>query len=201
MSERRNVAIYVHDDVEVLDFCGPFEVFGAAETGQGESAFRVFTVAKTAAPITTNNGMKIIPNYDFSDCPRLDILLIPGGRTGVILNDPEAMKWIKQQTEQIDYSLSVCTGALVLGKLGLLDGLSSTTHYSAYDRLQAIAPKTTVRRGARYVDNGRIITSAGVSAGLDMALHVVSKLVSEESALATARYMEYDWRRVPEPST
>jgi len=201
MSEPRNVAIYVHDDVEVLDFCGPFEVFGAAGLENGENAFRVFTVAKTASPITTNNGMKIIPNHDFSNCPPLDILLIPGGRTRVILNDPEAMGWIKQQTDRIEYSLSVCTGALVFGKLGLLDGLSATTHYSAYDILQEIAPKTTVRRGARYVDNGRIITSAGVSAGLDMALHVVSKLVSEESALATARYMEYDWRRVPEPST
>lgn len=200
MSKQRTVAIYIHDDVEVLDFCGPFEVFGAASDNDGQ-AFRVFTVAKTAAPISTNNGMKIIPNYDFSNCPILDILLIPGGRTGVILNDPDAMDWIKKQTDQIEYSLSVCTGALVYGKLGLLDGLSSTTHYSAYERLQEIAPKTTVRPGARYVDNGRIITSAGVSAGLDMALHVVSKLVSEESALATARYMEYEWRRVPEPST
>lgn len=194
MSKQRNVAIYIHDDVEVLDFCGPFEVFGTRQE------FQVFTVAKLATPITTNNGMKIIPNYHFGDCPPLDILLIPGGQTGVILNDPEAMEWIKQQTDKIDYSLSVCTGALVLGKLGLLDGLSSTTHYGSYDLLQEIAPKTTVRRGARYVDNGRIITSAGVSAGLDMALHVVAKLLGEESALATARYMEYDWRRVPEPS-
>src|SRR5579859_7590923 len=196
MVKQQNVAIYIHDDVEVLDFCGPFEVFGAAGTESGESAFHVFTVAKTAAPITTNNGMKIIPNCDFNNCPTLDILLIPGGRTSVILNDLEALEWIREQANRTEYALSVCTGALVYAKLGLLDGLSATTHYRSYDRLQEMAPKTTVRRGARYVDNGRMITSAGVSAGLDMALYVVSKVVSEESARATAEYMEYDWRRL-----
>src|SRR5262245_5667553 len=110
MFKQRNVAIYIHDYVEVLDFCGPFEVFGKPRQND-QQAFQVFTVAKLATPITTDNGMKIIPNYHFGNCPPLDILLIPGGYTNVILDDPEAMEWIKQQADNIEYLLSVCTGA------------------------------------------------------------------------------------------
>ena len=110
----------------------------------------------------------------------------------LLLENPAAMAWIEEKTRDTEYLLSVCTGALAFGKLGLLDGLESTTHYSAYDALEQIAPRTIVRRGARWVDNGKVMTSAGVSAGTDLALHLVDRLLGPESAQATARYMEYE---------
>jgi transcriptional regulator GlxA family with amidase domain len=192
-SQPRNVAIFIYNKVEVLDFCGPFEVFGVTTAAHGVPAFKVFTVAERAEPIAANTGLKIIPDYSFADCLPLDILLIPGGDGRNLVKNQPLLDWVRARAEQTEYLLSVCTGALVYAKLGLLDGLDSTTHYSALELLQQIAPQTTVRSGARYVDNGRIITSAGISAGIDMALHVVAKLVGEEAAAQTARYMEYDY--------
>lgn len=191
---RRNVAIVIFDEVEVLDFCGPFEVFGVARDMHDTTAelFNVYTVAEHDAPVFARNGLSVNPKYTIHTCPAPDIVLVPGGRgTRQAMHNQPLMNWINAQDSEL--MLSVCTGALMLGKLGLLDGLSATTYHTAFDELQAVAPNTTLRPGERFVDNGRVITSAGVSAGIDMALYVVGKLHGLEQARWTARYMEYHW--------
>jgi transcriptional regulator GlxA family with amidase domain len=196
----RNVAILIFDDVEVLDFCGPFEVFGV--TGQrdgGEFPFRVYTVAAVAKsePTLARNGLSVNPNYTIENCPQPDILLVPGGYgTRRLIHDETVLQWIKAQSERVELLLSVCTGAL-LGKAGLLDGLSATTHWSAMDELRAVAPNTEIRPDERYVDNGKIVLSAGISAGIDMSLYIVSRLLGKAQAAETARHMQYDYWKEP----
>jgi transcriptional regulator GlxA family with amidase domain len=188
----RNLAILVHDDVEVLDFCGPFEAFGV--TGDTDHAyFNVFTVADEARTVRANTGMLIQPNHTIDDCPPLSMLLIPGGSTGVILENPRLMAWIAEQEQQVEHLMSVCTGAMVLATLGLLDGLEATTHYGSYDRLQEAAPSAVVRRDVRVADNGHIVTGAGVSAGIDLALHMIARLYGLQETDDVAQYMMYRW--------
>jgi transcriptional regulator GlxA family with amidase domain len=188
----RNVAILIFDDVEVLDFCGPFEVFST--TGQRPGAFRVYTVAEKPDPVTARGGLSVNPAYTIADCPPPDILLVPGGfGTRREMRNAALTEWIKTQAQTAERILSVCTGALLLAKAGLLDGLEATTHWAAMDLLREAAPNTTVHADRRYVDNGRIILSAGVAAGIDMSLYVVAKLHGAETAQETARNMEYDW--------
>lgn len=189
----RNVAIMIFDDVEVLDFCGPFEVFAVSRDATGESLFNVYTVAEHDAPVIARNGLSINPNYTLETCPKPDILLIPGGRgTRTAVDNPALLNWITTHDSDSELTLSVCTGAFLLAKVGLLDGLAATTYHTAFDTLQALAPTATLRPDDRFVDNGRIITSAGISAGIDMALYVVSKLHGAEQAIRTAQHMEYD---------
>ena len=188
----KNLAIVVHDDVEVLDFCGPFEAFGV--TGDsGEAYFNVFTVADEARVVRANTGMLIQPNHTIDDCPPLSMLLIPGGSTSVILENPRLMAWISEQDKHVEHLVSVCTGAMVLATLGLLDGLEATTHYGSYDRLQEAAPNAVVRRDVRVADNGHIVTGAGVSAGIDLALHMIARLYGMQEANDVAEYMMYRW--------
>jgi transcriptional regulator GlxA family with amidase domain len=188
----RNLAILVHDDVEVLDFCGPFEAFGV--TGDtGQAYFNVFTVADEARVVRANTGMLIQPNHTIDDCPPLSMLLIPGGSTSVILQNPRLMSWISEQDKHVEHLVSVCTGAMVLATLGLLDGLEATTHYGSYDRLQEAAPNAVVRRDVRVADNGHIVTGAGVSAGIDLALHMIARLFGMQEANDVAEYMMYRW--------
>jgi transcriptional regulator GlxA family with amidase domain len=193
----RNVAILIFDDVEVLDFCGPLEVFGV--TGQrndGEPPFYAYTVATKNEPILARIGLSVNPNYTIENCPPPDILLVPGGYgTRRLIHDETILQWIKAQSERVELLLSVCTGALLLGKAGLLDGLSATTHWAAIDELRAVAPNTEIRPDERYVDNGKIVLSAGVSAGIDMSLYIVSRLLGKAQAAETARHMQYDhWK-------
>lgn len=193
----RNVAILIFDDVEVLDFCGPLEVFGV--TGQrndGEPPFYAYTVAAKSEPILARIGLSVNPNYTIENCPPPDILLVPGGYgTRRLVHDETILQWIKAQSERVELLLSVCTGALLLGKAGLLDGLSATTHWAAIDELRAVAPNTEIRPDERYVDNGKIVLSAGVSAGIDMSLYIVSRLLGKAQAAETARHMQYDhWK-------
>jgi transcriptional regulator GlxA family with amidase domain len=193
--KQRNVAILIFDDVEVLDFCGPFEVFSVTGEGADERPFNVYTVAGKAGPVLAANGLSVNPAYTIDDCPRPDILLVPGGTgTRRAMNDEKLLAWIGQQAGEVELLLSVCTGSLLLGKAGLLDGLEVTTHHSALDLLGRVAPEATLRPGERFLDNGRIVVAAGISAGIDMAFHVVRRLLGMEAALETARYMEYDWR-------
>jgi transcriptional regulator GlxA family with amidase domain len=195
----RNVAILIFDDVEVLDFCGPFEVFSV--TGQrdgGEPPFHVYTVATKNGPILARNSLSVNPRYTLESCPQPDILLVPGGYgTRRLVHDETILQWIKTQSERVELLLSVCTGALLLGKAGLLDGLSATTHWAAMDELRAVAPNTEIRPDERYVDNGKIVLSAGVSAGIDMALYIVSRLLGAAQAAETARHMQYDHWKEP----
>lgn len=191
----RNVALLIFDDVEVLDFCGPFEVFGV--TGRddgGERPFRVYTVAETARPVLARNGLSINPMYTLAKCPPPAILLVPGGQgTRREIQNEALVNWIKTQAERVELLLSVCTGALLLAKAGLLENLSATTHFRAFDELRALAPNTTLCPDERYVDNGKIILSAGISAGIDMSLYVVERLLGADQARATARHMQYDY--------
>ncbi len=196
----RNVAIVLYEGVELLDFAGPGEVFQAAGgvgTYRDQRAFNVYTVATTTKPITSQRFLKVVPNYSIEDAPRPDIIVIPGGGSDVLIQDAKFMAWAAKASHDAELTLTVCTGAFIPAKLGLLDGIASTTWYGAIDKLRAAAPKTTVQSGRRFVDNGSIITTAGVSAGIDGALHTVARLAGRAVADGTARYMEYHW--TPEP--
>ncbi len=191
----RNVAILLFNEVEVLDFAGPFEIFSV--TGRrdgGDPPFNVYTVAEKPGTISARNNLIVQPHYTLDTCPTPDIIVIPGGYgSRAAMKNPVLVEWVKRQHQQTELTLSVCTGALVLATAGILDGLQATTHYGSYDLLGEVAPQTTVIRGVRYVDNGKVITSAGVQAGMDMALHVVARLLGEDKARETAHYIEYVW--------
>jgi transcriptional regulator GlxA family with amidase domain len=187
---RLNVAIFIHDGVELLDFAGPGEVFAAAGGG---TAFRVYTVATSRDPITSQGFLKVTPEFTLIDCPKPDVVVLPGGATGVPLRDPKVIDWVKVTAADADVVLSVCTGAFLLAKAGLLNGKEATTHWGSIDRLRAAAPKATIHADRRVVDNGKVVTAAGVSAGIDASLHVVGRLLGAPAAKETARYMEYRW--------
>jgi transcriptional regulator GlxA family with amidase domain len=196
----RKLAILLFNEVEVLDFCGPFEVFATTGQRAGDGDFRVYTVAEKPGPILARNGLSVNPTYTFADCPKPDILLVPGGRgTRREMNNQALLDWIRGQFDGLELLLSVCTGALVLAKAGLLDGLSATTHFLAFEELRAVAPNTTLRPEERYVDNGKIILSAGVSAGIDMSLYVVARLHGADKAAETARHIQYEYWPQPTP--
>lgn len=195
MEPQRNVHIFLFDDVEVLDFAGPFEVFSVTGRERGERNFSVHTVAGTMDPVRARNGLTIIPCCTFTTCPPVDILVIPGGYgTRREMRRPSTIEWIQQASEQASLTLSVCTGALLLAKAGLLDGLSATTHHGSLELMAETFPDITVRPDRRIVDNGTVITSGGISAGIDMSLYVVSKLLGPMAAVETAEHMEYDWQ-------
>jgi transcriptional regulator GlxA family with amidase domain len=201
MARTRSVGILIFPDVEVLDFCGPFEVFSVAGHQVTPGSFNVFTVAAQPGMLHARNGLKVTPDFSFDDCPQIDLLLVPGGQgTRPLLKDEALLGWINTRSEHAELVLSVCTGSLLLGKCGLLDGLASTTHHRLFDLLAQVAPKTDVRRNQRVVDNGRVITSAGVSAGIDMSFHVVARLLGEEIAAKTAEFIEYPWQPRPAKS-
>lgn len=195
----RNVAILIFDDVEVLDFCGPFEVFGVTglRDKEKEPPFYVYTIAEKAEPVIARNGLSINPAFTLENCPPPDILLVPGGfGTRKQMHNAALLAWVKAQSERVELLLSVCTGAFILAKASLLDGLAATTHFASLDTLREIAPNTEIRPNDRYVDNGQVILSAGVSAGIDMSLYVVARLLGSEKAAETAHHIQYDyWAR------
>jgi transcriptional regulator GlxA family with amidase domain len=198
----KKIAIVLFDDVEVLDFAGPFEVFSVTGKRKVGHSYEVFTVAEKDT-ITARNQLVVKPVYTFATMPAADIILIPGGGGNHAdgrpfgsrkeMDNPGMIHWVQQQSKQVELTLSVCTGALILAKAGLLENLEATTHFMALDTLKQLAPNTKVVSDKRYVDNGKIILSAGVSAGMDMAFYVVSKLQSPEVARETAQYMQYDY--------
>lgn len=191
----RNVAIILFEDVEVLDFAGPFEIFSV--TGQRSPSgaqFRVYTVAETMELVSARNGLLVQPHFTFETCPPPDIVVMPGGRGTVTQQrNPVLLAWLQAQAQRVELMTSVCSGSVVLGAAGLLDGLRATTHHSDLDELRAAAPTVTVLEHVRFVDNGFVITSAGVQAGMDMSLHVVSRLLGKEAARETAHHIEYLW--------
>ena len=193
----RQVGILLFDDVEVLDFAGPFEVFSVAgrNAGRGEPSFVVSTVASRPGPVVARNGLTVVPHFTVANSPAFDIVVVPGGYgSRALLADETVLDWVRRRDADAELTLSVCTGALVLGAAGLLNGLEATTHHGALDELRRWAPAAKVLPDARIVDNGRVILSGGISAGIDMSLHVVARLLGMEQARETARYMEYDWR-------
>ncbi len=193
-----NVGILIFDEVEVLDFCGPFEVFATTGVSSGAASagalFRVFTVAETGATVRCRGGLLVQPHYTLADHPPLDLLVVPGGwGTRREVHNPLLLDWIAAQDQTTQLTLAVCTGAFLLAERSLLNGLAATTHWASLDRLQATYPQIAVQRDRRYVDSGHIVTSAGVSAGIDMALHIVRRLCGPAVAADTARHMEYNW--------
>jgi len=180
-----SVCFYLKDGVEVLDFAGPMEVFSAA-------GFKVFTVSKKKEPLKSQGILTVMPDFSIADAPPADIIAFFGGNTGPSVADGELISWVRSRVSSTRYFFSVCTGAFILGKAGILDGLTATTFHSAIDGLRAALPTTKVLSNVRFVDNGKVITTAGVSAGIDGALHVVAKLKGEDAASAATQYMEYD---------
>lgn len=185
---RRNVAIVLYQGVELLDFAGPGEVFAAAG-----DAFRVYTVAETKQPLLSEGFLTVLPEFSIADAPAPDILVIPGGSVRSVIRSPAMLAWVKQVTAKDEVTMSVCNGALVLAENGALAGLKATTHWSALAALRAREPRATVLDDARFVDNGRIVTTAGVSAGIDGALHLVARLLGDAEAAEVAHYMQYEW--------
>jgi transcriptional regulator GlxA family with amidase domain len=159
--------------------------------------FQVYTVAEILKPVIARNGLSVNPSYQLSDCPAPDILLIPGGLgTRREMHNAVLIDWIRDRAVNTELILSVCTGALLLAMAGLLDGLEATTHHGAIDLLREMAPRTRVNPEKRFIDNGKVIVSAGISAGIDMSLYVVARLLGDAEARKTARYMEYDWKGI-----
>ncbi|MSR06562.1 MAG: DJ-1/PfpI family protein [Gemmatimonadetes bacterium] len=198
------VGIFIFDDVEVLDFAGPYEVFSRARLTPGlesrrsdETApFRVFTVAAKAETITATGGLRVVPDYGFATTSPIDLLVVPGGfGTRRLLEDFAALDWIRGSAAGARQVTSVCTGALLLAKAGLLAGRRATTHWGSLDLLASLDPTIQVERIRRVVEDG-IVTSAGVSAGIDMALLMVERLCGAEVANETARYIEYQRRPI-----
>jgi transcriptional regulator GlxA family with amidase domain len=190
----RQVAILVFDDVEVLDFAGPFEVFSVTSWEQEPKPFQVSIVAENPGPVLARNGLSINPSYTLHNMPAGDLVIIPGGfGTRREMNNPAILNWVREQAQRVELLLSVCTGSLILAKAGLLHGLRATTHHLRYDLLSECAPGCKVLQNQRIVDAGKIITSGGIAAGIDMSFHVVTKLLGEKIARETAEYMEYPY--------
>jgi putative intracellular protease/amidase len=186
-AERKKVAILVFEGVQIIDYTGPYEVFGQAGCD-------VFTVAERSDTLTTNMGMMIVPNFTLENCPHADIVVLPGGNVDPSLEHPAIIHWIKESADKATYVLSVCNGAFFLAKAGMLDGLTATTFHRLLDNLQREAPKCRVVSDQRFTDNGKIITSAGLSSGIDGALHVVEKMHGKGFAQQLALGIEYNWQ-------
>jgi transcriptional regulator GlxA family with amidase domain len=196
----RNVAIVLYDGVEVLDFAGPSEVFASAGNiagAPGAPAYRVYTMAATKAPVKSQGFVTVVPEYSIDDAPKPDIIVIPGGQSGSLTADARFMAWAKPAIEASELTLTVCSGAFVAAKAGALDGRPATTWYGSVPLLKKEYPNVQAQEGRRFVDSGKVVTTAGVSAGIDGALHVVARLTGRNTADRTARYMEYHW--TPEP--
>lgn len=192
----KKVAVVVYEGVEILDFAGPSEVFVAAgsfASNKGEQAFKVYTVAQSKEPIISQRFLKVLPEFTIENAPQPDIIVIPGGGSHVLTQDPKFMAWARKTMDQASTVLTVCTGAFVPAQEGLFDGLDVTTYYGAIQGLREQTPKARVHEGRRFIDNGKFVTTAGVSAGIDGALHVVARELGRVVADQTAQYMEYRW--------
>lgn len=195
------VAIYIFDNVEVLDFAGPYEVFTTASrvlykmnASLENLPFEVFTVGQTRKSVYARAGLKLHPDYSITSHPTPDLLIIPGGVVTQEMEHEETVAWIKSVSQETTITASICTGAFLLAKAGLLEHKKATTHWEDMDELSSLFPSITLERGKRFVDEGKIVTSGGISAGIDMSLHLVERFVSRELALQTARQMEFDWK-------
>lgn len=197
--ERKRVGIVLFEDVEVLDFCGPFEVFSVTRLNEEKrrdepSPFEVVLVAESPGAVTTTGGMKVLPHYTFENCPRLDIIVVPGGwGFQNELKNPITLDWLRVRAAEAETLTAVCTGSPLLASAGLLDGLHATTHWRWLDWMRDSFPAVTVEYGKHFVKEGRVFTSAGISAGIDMSLKVVAHYFGEGIARATARHMEYPY--------
>jgi transcriptional regulator GlxA family with amidase domain len=182
------VAFLISDGAVVIDFCGPWEVFhDVMIPGSQQMPFRLYTVAETKKPIRTSGGMQIVPDYTIQDAPAPKVIVIPAQSAP----SPEVLEWIKKSSKTTDVTMSVCTGAFVLAKTGLLNGKSATTYHGAFGSFSIEFPEIELKRGARFVENGNLATAGGLSSGIDLALRVVERYYGREVARQTAYNMEY----------
>lgn len=197
----RRVGIYIYPEAEVLDFSGPYEVFSTASRVAGRRTpaapppFEVMLIAESPGLVRARAGYEVRAHCAIDAHPPLDVLVVAGGVASAELAKPHVIDWIARTAAGSELTASVCTGAFLLGKAGLLESREATTHWEDVDELIAMLPTTTVLRDAPWVDSGTIVTSAGISAGIDMSLHLVERLVGRDLAEATARQMDYRWRR------
>ena len=198
----QTIGIYLYKDAEVLDFAGPFEVFNTASRvykrihpGSSELRFKVVTIAENPGIVSARAGLLVMPDYVISQHPPLDVLIMPGGIHMAEMEKPQVLEWVRRVNSGTHITAAVCTGAFILGKAGVLGSSNVTTHWEDIPDLRTLLPGCKVLENARWVDEGHIVTTAGISAGIDMALHLVSRLEDEALAVLTARQMEYDWQK------
>lgn len=188
----KSIALLLFDGIELMDFAGPLEVFSVANKLHDQHLVTITIVSPRGGPIQTANGLKIEVDRACADVEQADFLIVPGGvGTRKLLSDPILIEWIAQIAAKAPTVLSICSGSLLLGKAGLLDGLEATTHHAVFDELAGVAPGAKIVRGVRFTDNGKIVTSGGISAGIDASFHVLEKHFGAEVAAATASHMEY----------
>ena len=191
----KNIGIFVFDDIELMDFAGPYEVFSVANELNSYQLCRTFTFSESSAKIKSVNGLYVIPDYTVEDCPEIDILIIPGGiGTKKILENDKILSFIKDRYNKSDFTFSVCSGARILAKIGLLQNKKFITHHEVISDILKIDPSAVLQRDVRFVDEGKILTSAGISAGIDLSLYMVEKLFGKDTADKTSAYMEYENR-------
>jgi len=188
----RNLAILIFDGVQIIDYTGPYETFGHTYSNDGQ-AFNIYTVSEKTNAITTSMGMSVNPKFSFENAPKPDVLLVPGGDVRGQVDSPTVLKWVQDMSKSAEIVMSVCNGAFILAKAGLLDGMEATTTAGLIPLLRQEAPKVKVVDDRRFVDNGHIITTAGLSSGIDGALHVIERLYGRGTAQMAALGMEYNW--------
>jgi len=195
--KRKRVGILIFPNVEVLDFCGPFEVFSVTRLNEERrreesSPFEVLLIAESTEPVVATGGLRVLPDATLETCPPLDILVVPGGwGTRREIENAHVLTWIAARAKEVETLTSVCTGSMLLGRTGVLDGRRATTHWRSLDWMRQSFPAVTVEDKLHVVDDGDLLTSAGISAGIDMALLVVARYCGEAVGRATARHMEY----------
>jgi transcriptional regulator GlxA family with amidase domain len=189
----RHIGVLLFDDVEELDAVGPWEVLASWTKFFPDDGWAVSCLSKSGGPVTAAKGLVLGAHHAIADAPALDVLLHPGGvGTRPMLRDVEHLDWIRKQRASVPLLTSVCTGSLVYAAAGLLAGRPATTHWASLDLLQELDPTIDVRPDERFVDDGDVVTSSGVSAGIDMALHLVARLASVERAREVRKYIQYD---------
>ena len=193
MSNKIEVGIILFNEVEVLDFAGPYEVFSLASKGK-EQIFDVKTIGETSEVISARNGLKILPDLNFEDNFNLEILIVPGGYGAkeIEIKNSKMIEWIKLQQSKVKVLASVCTGAFLLAEAGILDNKKATTHWKEYDRLEKEYPKVEVVRHVKFMDEGHILTAGGISAGINMSFHIIERLFGVEVVKNLAKTMVYD---------
>ncbi|WP_018923989.1 DJ-1/PfpI family protein [Salsuginibacillus kocurii] len=192
----KEIGIYIFDEVEVLDFAGPYEVFSVAFASPEEKEKKlcnVTNISETGEMITARNGLQVVPDVNLESAPELDVIIIPGGRGAREneMHNEKLLAWIREREQTVDVLASVCTGALVLASAGILDGKKATTHWGSYERLAAYE-SVQVERDVKFVDEGHIITSGGISAGINMSFHLLERFAGKQAVQETAKWMEYD---------
>jgi transcriptional regulator GlxA family with amidase domain len=196
MERQLKVGILVFNEVEVLDFAGPFEVFSISEAVEDKSKlFNAFLVAEKNEALRARNGLQILPSYTFENCPDLDLLVVPGGYGAeqIEIKNARLLKWLREMRAKTKLLASICTGAFLLAEAGVISDQQVTTHWLDIERLRKEYPSLDVIENVKYVDQGNVFTSAGISAGIELSLYLVSRFFDEKTALRTAKRMDYDW--------